>query len=142
MNHSEELMKFLQKITTGHNRIENVFNFEVMDVNIEEKTAIFEYEITEFMLNAFGCLHGGITATILDRSMGLLCSYLLNGQFTPTINLSVNYLLPIQKEDKAVVHVRIERLGRHVCSTTASVYLKSTNECAATATGNFSVVAQ
>jgi acyl-coenzyme A thioesterase PaaI-like protein len=139
MNNKEKLANFLNNLSTDGRRVEDGLQCEVIDFDYENKTATFEYQITEFMLNSFGCLHGGMTATISDRSMGLVCSYFLDGKFTPTINLSMNYLLPFMKGDLLVIEVKIERLGNHVCSTSAKLYRKSDGQCGATATGNFSV---
>lgn len=140
MDERQKLESFLETLAVGKTCIENELKCTVVSFDSKEKIATFEYPVTSFMLNAFGCLHGGMTASISDRSMGLLCSYFLDGKFTPTINLNMNYILPFMEGETLVIEAKIERLGHHVASTSAKLYRKSDMQCAATATGNFSVV--
>ena len=139
MDEKQKLTNFLETLVVDKPCIENELKCSVVSFNPKEKTAVLEYKVNSFMLNAFGCLHGGMTASISDRSMGLLCSYFLDGKFTPTINLNMNYILPFMEGEILVIEVKIERLGHHVASTTAKLYRKSDGQCGATATGNFSV---
>ncbi|PTM59915.1 PaaI family thioesterase [Desmospora activa] len=55
----------------------------------------FRVPITPYMLNRAGMVHGGITATLIDSTMGSLVNRRLpENRFAVTAEMKVHYLLP------------------------------------------------
>lgn len=60
---------------------------------IDEKTYQFIVPVTPFMHNSLGVVHGGITATLIDSTMGSMINQLLpKGEFAVTTELKTNYI--------------------------------------------------
>lgn len=96
---------------------------------------VFRFHTQPEMKNPMGVLHGGMTATILDSSMGALCLGLTGG-FTPTISMTVNYSRPIPLNADILVRAQAAGLGRTTAHITASIVLADApDRVCATATG-------
>ncbi len=62
---------------------------------LDDKTYQFIVPITPFMYNPLGVVHGGITATLIDSTMGSMINRSLpKGQYSVTIDLKINYIRP------------------------------------------------
>lgn len=101
--------------------IYDLFGFRL--VALEPGTARFEGDLGEHLLNPFGTVHGGYTATLLDSACGVgLQSTLPLGRGTATIRLDVSYLRPILPEMKRISVVsRLVHAGGRVAWSEADV---------------------
>lgn len=79
-----------------------------------------ECRIKETLKNGLGTLHGGVTATLVDVSIGLAVIGLLGGRPATTVELKVNYLRPATS-DKVLARARIVKLGKTLAYGTAEV---------------------
>lgn len=79
-----------------------------------------ECQIRETLKNGLGTLHGGVTATLVDVSIGLAVIGQLGGQPATTVELKVNYLRPATN-GKVVARARIVKLGKTLVTGTAEV---------------------
>lgn len=101
----------------------------------QKMRGVLRYHTTPEMRNPMGVLHGGMTATILDSSMGILCLG-LTGNFTPTISMTINYTRPIPLNADILVTVQVASLGRTTAHITAAIALADApDKICATATG-------
>ena len=99
------------------------------------------YETKTWMSNPMGVLHGGMTAVLLDTSMGIVCCSLC-GHGTPTISMTVNYTRPVPLDRTVHVRVRIVVFGRTSSQLTAALFLpKEPDRILAFATGVYSTKA-
>ncbi len=99
------------------------------------RTVELAYDTRDWMTNPLGMVHGGITATILDTSMGITCSCFY-GQPTPTITMTINYARPVPLNAAIVVRSRIVVHGRTSAQLTAELFLPDRpDRILATATG-------
>ena len=99
----------------------------------------FSCETHPWMANVLGMVHGGVTAALLDTSMGITCACQC-GVAPPTITLTLNYARPVPCE--AVVHVRTRtvRIGRTTGQMAAELFLPSRpDEALVTAAGVFHI---
>jgi acyl-CoA thioesterase len=83
--------------------------------SIGEGRARFELEVTPKLLNPNGTLHGGVIYSVADTAMGAaLFSQLERGQWCSTLEIKMNYLLPVTAgaiAAEAVVVSRSKRIG-------------------------------
>lgn len=106
---------------------------------VEEGIYQFRLPITPYMLNRGGFVHGGITATVADSTMGSLINKSMpKDSFAITVNMNVNYLQPGRGKE-LISQAKMVRMGQ----TLAVAECWITNEKGrqiATATGTFSLI--
>ena len=107
--------------------------------DFEEKTLELAFEIQPWMRNPANILHGGLTAMMLDTTMGTLSRCYVRGEgITPTITMEVSYLLPIPIGSTLHVRAHASHTGRAANNLTAEAWVASTpGKLAATASGAF-----
>ena len=99
------------------------------------------YETRPWMSNPMHVLHGGMTAVLLDSTMGVLCCSLC-GHGTPTISMTVNYTRPVPLERTVHVRTNLVVFGRTSSQLTAQLFLPEEPErVLAFATGVYSTKA-
>ena len=101
-------------------------------------TLTFACRTTPEMANIIGIVHGGVTASLVDTCMGIVCGCQA-GCVTPTISMTVNYAQPVPLD--AVIHVRthIIRCGATSGQMWAEVFLADDQDhILVTATGIYS----
>jgi uncharacterized protein (TIGR00369 family) len=87
---------------------------------LQDRTYRFEVPITPFMYNRLKIVHGGITATIADYTMGALANH-VSGKPCVTSEMKVNYLSPGTGE-KLVSTASLLRKGSHMCVCECKIY--------------------
>ena len=93
-----------------------------------------------WMGNPMGILHGGITASLLDMTMGLLCRYCSGGYMTPTVSMSVNYLRSGPLDKRLYVRAELTKRGMSVCYADGRLWAEgSEDRLIATATAAYYV---
>lgn len=106
----------------------------------DEKSLVVSMEAQHWMANPSSILHGGVTASILDMAMGLLCRYCSGGYMTPTIDMSVSYLRPVPLHKKLLVRADVTMSGFTICHAVGSLWAEDAPEkLLATATGSYYV---
>lgn len=119
--------------------IQNMAAPRFVACNFEEKTLELAFEIQPWMRNPANILHGGLTAMMLDTTMGTLSRCYARGEgITPTITMEVSYLLPIPVGSTLHVRAHAAHTGRAVNNLTAEAWVASTpGKLSATASGAF-----
>lgn len=114
----------------------------VYDCDAENATVDLAYHTDNWMKNTNNVLHGGITATILDISMGLLTMCAYGGTtLTPTINLQISYLAGIPIDTDVIVRSKVSHTGKNVAHLTAEMFnIDDPKTLYATATGIFYIL--
>lgn len=106
---------------------------------IAEDVYEFRIPVTPFMMNRVGIVHGGITATIADSTMGSLINQILpDGYGAVTAEMKVNYLKPgVGKE--LISQAKLVHQGQQL--VVAQCEIKDENEKKiAFASGSFYVI--
>ncbi|UFJ39353.1 PaaI family thioesterase [Brevibacillus humidisoli] len=102
----------------------------------EKRTYQFIVPITPFMHNSLGVVHGGITATLIDSTMGSLINRSLpNGRYAVTTELKINYIRPGTGKQLRCVAAILHR-GQSLVVCEASLY-DDVERLVAHATGSF-----
>lgn len=107
-----------------------------LNLQYDDQHCTINFEVTNFMLNPKGTLHGGISALVLDTSMGHLISHLYGP--ASTLEMKVQYLRAI-KPGPAKVVARVLKPGRKVCFVQAD-FFDSDGKVAAFATATWTML--
>ena len=95
---------------------------------IEAGKVTGEMDLKQDHMQQFGFVHGGVTATILDITMGFsaysLCAV---GYGTVTANISVDYLKP-GDGDRIIAIGEVEKAGKSMMFCTGKVYVEKAGE--------------
>lgn len=111
-----------------------------VDCNYAKRQVTLRMQTKPWMANPSDILHGGVTASVLDLTMGLLARYCTGGHMTPTISMEVSYLTPIPLNDIMVVQAQITHPGFTICHATGSAWVEGKQSTpAATAAGTYYV---
>ena len=106
----------------------------------EKKTVLLAAELEDWMTNPSGMVHGGVTASLLDFTMGILARYCTTGCMTPTVSMQVNYLRPIPPEKTVFLEASVTMAGFSLCHTAARAWAEGAEKLpVATATGVYHV---
>lgn len=82
------------------------FRFELLEWG--EKGCLLRCETAQWMGNAYGTLHGGMSAAIADQAMGFLAYAVRQGEgITPTVQMQTLYHRPISPGKKVLVRVQV-----------------------------------
>lgn len=120
----------------GNTGLTGMLNLRLQSCDYQNRTAIFTFEPSPWMINSAGILHGGVTASLFDVALGVLCRYYSSSDICPTVHLDVNYLLPIPTNTALCVETHLLRNGNPLCTAEGFIYtLKSSHRIFASSTG-------
>ena len=114
---------------------------ELYECDYGTKTVTLVMEPKPWMGNPMGILHGGVTASVLDMTMGLLCRYFSGGHMTPTISMGVQYLRSGSLDKKLYIKAELTKPGMSICYATGKLWAEgSVDRLIATSSGSYYVV--
>ena len=100
----------------------NMLEAELAFCDHAERFVVLAMEPKPWMCNPMGILHGGITASVLDMTMGLLCRYCSGGYMTPTVSMDVQYLRAGPLDRRLYIRADLTKAGRSVCYATGRLW--------------------
>ena len=114
---------------------------ELIRCNFEKRELVLGVEVQDWMRNPGGMLHGGISASLLDFAMGILCRYFSGGQMTPTVTMEISYLHPAPVQGRICISARLTKCGGTIANALSSLWAEGQEDrLLATATGVYYVV--
>ena len=134
----EEMTAYLHELLSGMGRDKDTIDAG-LDPQLEEYdpaagVLAHSFATGPWMRNPIGILHGGITATALDITLGAVCCAFA-GHLTPTVSLQSSYLLPGTIGPRLHVRAHITSAGRTLAYVTGSAWQQDEAAPMATATG-------
>jgi uncharacterized protein (TIGR00369 family) len=140
----------------GKNSVANKFNMDhfqfpdkfgewmgytVDDFSKEERTAITGLVIREDHLSPAGKVHGGVISGFFDFACGAaVFTTMAKGDFCSTVELKVNYLKPINLDDRIVGKTNVVFRGKKICVVHGFIFVNGDEEPSAMVTGTFNIV--
>ena len=113
---------------------------ELASCDYEKSVIVLTVEPKPWMRNPIDILHGGVSATLLDMTMGMLCRYCSGGYMTPTIGVQVDYLRPGPMDRRLYIRAELTKRGRTVCHAAGVLWAEGAEDRPiATATGTYYV---
>jgi uncharacterized protein (TIGR00369 family) len=104
--------KYKQTLSTIVNRSPyfSLLSMEIKD--LEWGTCVLEVDLDEKHLQPFGCVHGGVIASVMDAAaFWAVFPRVKDGMGLTTVEIKVNYLAPV-KNGKLVAKGRCIKIGR------------------------------
>ena len=132
----QEIVNSLKKTS----RVTKMMNPSLIACNEKDQTITIEFPVLEEQLNEHDTMHAGFIATAFDEALGIFAAYLGNGKPTVSINISLNYLKPIPKNDSIRIIAKVTSLGRKIITVSGECYLKNNGLLTNTALITFAVV--
>jgi|TARA_B110000093_G_C12813257_1_gene343741 uncharacterized protein (TIGR00369 family) len=131
-----------QELIELYNKNEKFFNslydMRCVDLNTEEGTIQFEFNISKKYCNPTGDVQGGLLSGMIDDTMAL--SFIFKSQFTkrpPTIEIKTNFLYPT-KAGIAYGYGRVVKSGKNLVFLEG--HLKQNDKIVVTATSTAVIV--
>ena len=116
---------------------------ELYSCDFETSTVTLVMDPKPWMGNPMGILHGGVTASVLDMTMGLLCRYCSGGNMTPTVNMNVSYLRSGPLDKRLYIRADLTKRGMTICYASGSIWAEGAEDKPiATSTGAYYVVSR
>ena len=115
---------------------------EMMGLSLEECCAQtgavqLSHRMAFWETNVLGTMHGGLITFLLDTVMAIGARACTGDRRTPTSDIHVNFLRPVQQD--STVHIRAEAMhvGRHLLQMRADLWTDSPDRLCASATATF-----
>ena len=131
--------KYFETLTTTQaGQFNAMLNPEPVACSYAEKTLTVALRVEPWMVNPAGILHGGIEASIMDFTMGVLSRLCMDGKLTPTVSMNIEYLRSFQIGDRVLVTAVCEKCGSHLSYISARAWEeKSPEKIALTASATY-----
>lgn len=114
---------------------------ELYTCDYDKQTVTLVMETKPWMGNPMGILHGGVTASVLDMTMGLLCRYFSGGYMTPTISMDVQFLRSGPLDKKLYIEAELTKRGMSICYATGKLWAEGSRvRLIASSSGSYYVV--
>lgn len=122
MNEQQARKSFDQAISNYEQDFGTFFLARLLDLQISypDDHCVIEFPIHDFMFNPQGSLHGGVTAIVMDISMGHLLRH-KTGVGGATLEMKIQYLRPL-RAGRASCEARLLQAGRSVAYLESRLY--------------------
>ena len=110
------------------------FTLEYKDCGFEEGWIEFTHKAREFDANRYGTIHGGVLGMFIDTALGLTAYETGVGNWTPTMDLHINYLRPLHPGDELVIRAKVMSAGKRTCLVSGEVLVDGDVKVIATST--------
>lgn len=130
-NNMEELLhQRMRKIqTAAPGSVGDMLQLKLVSCDDEKREYTFLSRTDHWMRNIAGTLHGGMCATIMDQTMGLVAYCCKTGEgIAPTIEFQLSYHRPLIPGEDVMVRVRIVSVTRSLIRLTSEAALASSPE--------------
>lgn len=110
-------------------------NAKLLDVQ-RDGTMVMEYTIRKEMLNPTQTIHGGVTAGIIDETIGAAVYALGRKHLFTTVNLVVDYFAPAKEGDIIHAKVSMVKQGGTIIHIQCELWLVAKNRMMARGVSN------
>lgn len=120
-----------------HYPIMKLLNGSIVEVN--EGHLVYEFKVTENLLNVNGILHGGMMATMMDELMGAATWTMNRANAYATINLNVDFITAVRADEIIRGEGNVIKAGNTVMHTDAKLF-NASGKLVAKATSNLVIM--
>ena len=127
---------FIALRTRAADTINAMVEMELVSADEESRTMTLRFPLHHWEMNPVGRTHGGILCTLLDMAMGGIAYACSDADFTPTIQMSVNFVKGSETGEDLYVEAVCDHCGSRMLMTRAVARLKP-GDVVATAVGSY-----
>lgn len=118
-NFGQRVHYFVYEREKKEGTINHMLHMDLVCMDEDKQRIVLRFPVKEWALNPAGHLHGGIICSILDVAMGCVSYAASNAMFTPTIQMSVNFVKGILPDDIIDIEVFCDHVGKRMIQTRA-----------------------
>lgn len=133
------MREFLKRRTSEDGTINAMMQMEVRSIDMEQKRIILSFPIQSWQLNPIGQFHGGLICTALDIAMGCAAYVFSSSSFTPTIQMSVNFVKAIHEGESFIVESVCDHVGSRMCQVRAIATIQGNSDVVASSNGSYAI---
>ncbi len=123
---------FRQYFVDAKRQYDGTFNqmleAELYECSFADSTVTLCLTPKPWMSNPMEILHGGVAASVLDMTMGLLCRYCSGGYMTPTVGMDVQFLRPGPLDRRLFIRAELTKRGLSVCHATGAMWAEGAED--------------
>ena len=110
------------------------------EASLAEVSFTSSFELGKWASNPQGNVHGGVTAAVLDQSMGILATCMAGGRITPTVSMNISYSKPIPLDKKIFLKSYVVSSGKTMVNTACKIWIEGyPGKTAASSTGIYHI---
>ena len=128
--------QFIALRTRAEGTINAMVEMELVRMDEQTRTMTLKFPLRGWEMNPVVRTHGGILCTLLDMAMGGAAYTYSEAAFTPTIQMSVNFVKGSGTGDELWIDAVCDHSGSRMIMTRAAARLKD-GEVVATAVGSY-----
>ena len=121
-------------------RVSKLMDPELIAYDKTEQSITVGFPVQECQLNEHDTMHAGFIAAAFDEALGIFASHLSGGKDTVSINISLNLIKPISKDNTIMITAKATSLGRTLITVSGECRLKSNGLLTNTALATFAIV--
>lgn len=110
---------------------------EVIECDYDNRSASFEVQVTDKMINFSGTLYGGVLSSLFDNATGILMRCYSGRYSSPTIELKVSFYRPAFIGDVVKIYTEIISITESFVDLFAIAYVSHIKAPLATASLRF-----
>ena len=134
----EAFHSYFEKLQGAEEQLNTLLDAKFYSCSFEEKTLVIKADPVPWMANPNGLMHGGIIASYLDYTMGLLSVYTAGWIMTPTLHMDVNYMRPVKIGKPICIKAKIQKAGSTINYMEGCIYPENMPEhLLASSTGSY-----
>jgi len=124
-------------VRSGGERIYEALTPQFRSCDAQAHSVTVAFTAEDWMLNPQDTLHGGIYSTAMDMTMSVLARCVRKSRGAATVQLSLNFIRPINKGETFIITATADHTGRRSSVIRAELIAEATGKLAATASGVF-----
>lgn len=133
------LQYFLERRLKEEDTINAMMRMNLVSLDKKKYCIELAFPIEGWQLNPAGNMHGGMICTALDITMGCVSYIFSDADFTPTIQMSVNFDASIHEHDTLIIEGICDHAGSRMVQARALARIKGSDTIVASANGSYAV---
>lgn len=130
---------FLSIRCADKDSINAMLDMRLVAYDIEKQSVTLTFPVQKWELNPAGNMHGGMICAALDVTMGCASYIYSKADFTPTIQMSVNFVKGIKEQETLLIEGICDHAGSRMAQARSIATLQSSGEVAATGNGSYAI---
>lgn len=119
--------------------INAMIDMHLIAYDIEKQTVTLAFPVQKWELNPAGNMHGGMICAALDVTMGCASYIYSEASFTPTIQMSVNFVKGIKEHETLLIEGICDHAGSRMAQARSIATLRGSGEVVATGNGSYAI---
>lgn len=135
----KRIEKFLTNRLQEEGTINAMMEMKLVSYDVSTRSIVLSFPVQRWQLNPVHHMHGGMICATLDIAMGCASYVYSEADFTPTIQMSVNFVKSIQEQDNLIVKGICDHTGSRMSQARAIAIVEHKEGVVASANGSYAI---